>query len=78
MTNKNQFNKGKKLEYDLVCGMKVDPLECEESLRTLSYKEKNYYFCSPFCKAAFSEEPELYLARNLRAEGDKDKEENII
>lgn len=61
------------MEYDLVCGMKVDPVECTDSLRNINYKEKNYYFCSPFCKAAFIEDPERYISHNLNTEADESK-----
>ena len=71
MNHKNHSKEGNKLEQDIVCGMKVDPLECTDSLHNINYKEKNYYFCSPFCKAAFSEDPERYLTHNLKSEHDE-------
>ena len=73
MNNKNHFKESNKLEYDLVCGMMVDPSECTDLLRSISYKEKDYYFCSPFCTAVFTEDPERYLTHNLRSEGDENE-----
>jgi len=55
----------KKLMFiDPVCGMKIDPAEHDDSLHSLKYNEKDYYFCSPFCAATFSEDPEGYANDN--------------
>lgn len=42
---------------DPVCGMQVD--ETAPAGKS-EYKGKNYYFCSPGCKASFDKEPEKY------------------
>jgi YHS domain-containing protein len=54
----------KPMFIDPVCGMKVDLAEHDDSLHTLKYEEKDYYFCSPFCIAAFLEDPERYTHGN--------------
>lgn len=43
---------------DLVCNMDVN--EKTAKWKTV-YKGKTYYFCAPGCKAAFEEEPEMYI-----------------
>jgi len=51
-----------KLYTDPVCGMKVKkPEEKDRILFSAPHKEKMYYFCSPFCTAAFLDDPERYI-----------------
>jgi len=69
----------KKLMFiDPVCGMKIDPAEHGDSLHTFQYKEKDYYFCSPFCTATFSDDPERYANENnvMYEENDNTESEN--
>ncbi len=54
----------KPMFIDPVCGMEVDLAERGDSLHTLKYKKNDYYFCSPFCAATFSEDPERYTHGN--------------
>ncbi len=55
----------KKVSFiDPVCGMKIDPSEHNDSLHTIKYNGKDYYFCSPFCTAIFSEDPDRYASGN--------------
>ena len=42
---------------DLVCKMKVDKSVMDTSV----YKGENYYFCSPYCKTEFDNNPEKFL-----------------
>jgi YHS domain-containing protein len=42
---------------DVVCKMKVDKNVTDTSM----YQGKMYYFCSPYCKKKFDENPEKYL-----------------
>lgn len=51
---------------DLVCGMEVDPEECKNNLRHVILNGKVYYFCSPFCTAAFLEDPSKYTEENKK------------
>jgi YHS domain-containing protein len=46
------------MAIDPVCHMTVDP---ETAPAKADYNGKTYYFCAPGCKAAFEEDPELYL-----------------
>lgn len=43
--------------------MDVNPETSKNSLHHTVYKEKEFYFCSPFCKAAFVEEPENFIVK---------------
>jgi len=52
------------LYLDPVCGMKVIPDTDGDSLHRLKYNGEDYYFCSPFCTAAFLEDPERYTHGN--------------
>ncbi len=54
----------KPMFIDPVCGMKVDLAEHGDSLHRLKYNGEDYYFCSPFCTAAFLEDPERYTHGN--------------
>jgi len=54
----------KVLFIDPVCGMKIDPSEHSDSLHTINYNRKDYYFCSPFCTAIFLEDPDRYASGN--------------
>lgn len=42
---------------DVVCKMKVEKSVMDTSV----YKGKTYYFCSPYCKKQFDENPEKYI-----------------
>ncbi|MCW4000521.1 MAG: YHS domain-containing protein [Candidatus Bathyarchaeota archaeon] len=53
------------MAIDLVCKMDVDPKTAK--WKTV-YKGKTYYFCAPGCKAAFEEEPELYINAEVSAD----------
>jgi YHS domain-containing protein len=44
-------------EIDPVCKMKVDKSVIDKS----AYKGKTYYFCSPYCKNEFDQNPEKYI-----------------
>ena len=44
---------------DLVCGMDVD--ERQPAAKS-EYRGKTYYFCSEYCRRAFDQDPEKYLA----------------
>jgi YHS domain-containing protein len=55
-----------KLVKDPVCGMDVDPQTNRNSLHHAVYKDKEFYFCSPFCKAVFLENPESYTDRGSK------------
>jgi len=65
----------RKLFIDPVCGMKIDPSEYNDSLHTVNYNGKDYHFCSPFCTAIFSEDPERYASGNYEIYDEDD--ENI-
>lgn len=55
-----------KLVKDPVCGMDVDPQTNKNSFHHTVYEGKEFYFCSPFCKAAFLENPESYLEKGSK------------
>jgi len=42
---------------DVVCKMKVEKSVIDTSV----YKGKTYYFCSPYCKQEFDNNPEKYI-----------------
>jgi YHS domain-containing protein len=63
------------LYFDPICGMKIDPAVHTDSLHTIKYKEKNFYFCSPFCTATFSEDPERYASIDCEIIEENDEEE---
>ncbi len=57
--NMQRFNAtGQAFEIDLVCEMKVDPLNPPYKFL---YKGKTYYFCSEVCKHLFERVPEKYI-----------------
>jgi Cu+-exporting ATPase len=41
-----------------VCGMNIDS---EESVGTVEYEGKTYYFCSQTCRDAFEADPTSYV-----------------
>ncbi|GBD93243.1 copper-transporting P-type ATPase [bacterium BMS3Abin05] len=43
---------------DLVCGMEVDETSPPAKI---TYKGKEYFFCTNMCKIKFEENPEKYL-----------------
>lgn len=47
------------MAIDPVCGMEVDP---NSAAATYEYKGETYYFCAPGCKAAFENNPEMFLS----------------
>ncbi len=49
----------KEMKKDPVCGMNID----EKKASKFSYKGKNYYFCSPTCRWAFTKDSEQYLKK---------------
>ncbi len=44
---------------DPVCGMDVDKAK---AAGTAQHKGQTYYFCSPGCKKAFTDDPSRYVA----------------
>lgn len=64
------------LYFDPICGMKIDPAEQGDSLHTLNYKGKDYYFCSPSCTEIFSEDPERYANGNYVIFDENENTEN--
>ena len=48
----------KKLEKDLVCGMRIDP---KETRQCASLKGRQYFFCSKACRDAFLKNPGKYV-----------------
>lgn len=51
---------------DPVCGMTVDPAAAEHKAE---HEGRNYYFCSPPCRAKFVADPDHYLAEQPKSEG---------
>ncbi len=49
---------------DPVCGMKIKPSDYDDNMHSAEYNGTTYYFCSPFCTAAFLENPEQYAKKN--------------
>jgi YHS domain-containing protein len=43
--------------------MKVDSSKLMDSLHSANFNGQKYFFCSPFCKAAFIDDPELYVGK---------------
>jgi Cu+-exporting ATPase len=54
---------------DLVCGMEVN---IGEAAASSLYLGKRYYFCSPVCKKKFDEDPEKYLASEVKKDTEVD------
>ncbi|MDG6920290.1 MAG: YHS domain-containing protein [Nitrososphaerota archaeon] len=48
------------MQKDPICGMMVD--EKRATLKS-EHEGKNFYFCSPGCKAAFDKDPHKYAHR---------------
>lgn len=53
-------------EYDVVCGMMVDPAH---AAGVSEYNGKKYYFCSAGCKREFDKTPETF-ANNQPDDGE--------
>lgn len=53
-----------KFYIDPVCKMKVTKPDKENlQLLATSYNGKIFYFCSPFCTAAFLDNPKRYISK---------------
>lgn len=52
---------------DPVCGMEINDLK--KSLSTV-YKEKDYYFCSEYCKKTFKNDPASYTSATAHQHGE--------
>ncbi len=52
------------MQIDPVCKMEVSP---ETSAGKSEYKGESYYFCSPYCKKKFDENPENYVHHSHKA-----------
>ncbi|KAA3597033.1 MAG: YHS domain-containing protein [Candidatus Scalindua sp. AMX11] len=52
---------------DPVCGMEVNDLK--KSLSAV-HKEKDYYFCSEYCKKTFKNDPESYTPATAQQHDD--------
>jgi Cu+-exporting ATPase len=53
-------------EYDVVCGMMVDPAH---AAGVSEYDGKKYYFCSAGCKREFDRDP-VKFSKNMPESGD--------
>lgn len=63
------MDKNKKKYIDPVCRMEIEkPVQDDKTLFTANYKGEVFYFCSPFCTAAFLENPERYLNKETTDE----------
>ncbi|GJQ61123.1 MAG: hypothetical protein CMF23_15525 [Ignavibacteriae bacterium] len=64
--------------FDPVCGMKVTKPE-EKDLRLFStaYNGKIFYFCSPFCTAAFLDNPKRYINNKDNYDGNDSKRNSL-
>jgi YHS domain-containing protein len=60
---------GKNVEVvkDPVCGMEINDLK--KSLSAV-YKEKDYYFCSEYCKKTFKNDPASYTSTAAHQHGE--------
>ena len=58
MSSETQDEKKKKTFTDPICLMEITP---EESVGTVEYQGKTYYFCSQFCLDRFRESPAQFL-----------------
>ncbi|HOF90129.1 MAG TPA: YHS domain-containing protein [Armatimonadota bacterium] len=53
---------------DPVCGMRMNP---EEAPAVLTYGTRSYYFCSDTHKQEFERNPEFYVEKARREEGER-------
>ncbi|EKP94341.1 MULTISPECIES: YHS domain-containing protein [Thermaerobacter] len=50
------------MAVDPVCGMTIDESTAEEmGIETVQYRGTTYYFCCPYCRKQFEQDPERYI-----------------
>lgn len=63
-----------KIYIDPVCKMKVTKPDKENlQLLATSYNGKIFYFCSPFCTAAFLDNPKKYISKGEENEDSSER-----
>lgn len=63
-----------KIYIDPVCKMKVSKPDKENlQLLATSYNGKMFYFCSPFCTAAFLDNPTRYISKGYANEDSSER-----
>ncbi|MBL1215170.1 MAG: YHS domain-containing protein [Ignavibacteriae bacterium] len=64
----------KRKHIDPVCLMEVEIPETDDlDLKSATYEGNRYYFCSPFCAAAFINSPSRFIDRLKKLNNNKNK-----